>query len=74
MPNRCPAELRIFLLLMITIKISVSSIGNYFLSYIVCIEFIYFIVLSEEWCIAINNMDYIRQSLPSFIKVEVLFT
>ncbi|XP_020817787.1 protein unc-13 homolog 4B isoform X5 [Drosophila serrata] len=25
-------------------------------------------VLSEEWCIAINNMDYIRQSLPSFIK------
>ncbi|XP_017052527.1 protein unc-13 homolog 4B isoform X3 [Drosophila ficusphila] len=24
--------------------------------------------LSEEWCIAINNMDYIRQSLPSFIK------
>ncbi|KAH8295174.1 hypothetical protein KR018_008180 [Drosophila ironensis] len=25
-------------------------------------------VLSQEWCIAINNMDYIRQSLPSFIK------
>ncbi|XP_023169664.2 protein unc-13 homolog 4B isoform X2 [Drosophila hydei] len=24
--------------------------------------------LSEEWCLAINNMDYIRQSLPSFIK------
>ncbi|XP_017124116.1 protein unc-13 homolog 4B isoform X2 [Drosophila elegans] len=24
--------------------------------------------LSEEWCIAINNMDYIRQTLPSFIK------
>ncbi|XP_051863663.1 protein unc-13 homolog 4B isoform X6 [Drosophila albomicans] len=26
------------------------------------------LVLSEEWCLAINNMDYIRQSLPSFIK------
>ncbi|XP_026840156.1 protein unc-13 homolog 4B isoform X1 [Drosophila persimilis] len=25
-------------------------------------------ILSEEWCLAINNMDYIRQSLPSFIK------
>ncbi|XP_065722259.2 protein unc-13 homolog 4B isoform X3 [Drosophila suzukii] len=25
-------------------------------------------ILSEEWCIAINNMDYIRQTLPSFIK------
>ncbi|KAH8410713.1 hypothetical protein KR215_009957 [Drosophila sulfurigaster] len=25
-------------------------------------------MLSEEWCLAINNMDYIRQSLPSFIK------
>ncbi|KAH8384033.1 hypothetical protein KR009_011796 [Drosophila setifemur] len=25
-------------------------------------------VLSQEWCIAINNMEYIRQSLPSFIK------
>ncbi|KRF80897.1 uncharacterized protein Dvir_GJ14122, isoform E [Drosophila virilis] len=25
-------------------------------------------ILSQEWCLAINNMDYIRQSLPSFIK------
>ncbi|XP_030370061.1 protein unc-13 homolog 4B isoform X2 [Scaptodrosophila lebanonensis] len=24
--------------------------------------------VSEEWCLAINNIDYIRQSLPSFIK------
>ncbi|XP_058974958.1 protein unc-13 homolog 4B isoform X3 [Musca domestica] len=24
--------------------------------------------VSTEWCLAINNIDYIRQSLPSFIK------
>lgn len=25
--------------------------------------------VTSEWCFAINNIDYIRQSLPSFIKV-----
>ncbi|XP_023298008.2 protein unc-13 homolog 4B isoform X1 [Lucilia cuprina] len=27
-----------------------------------------FFHVSPEWCLAINNIDYIRQSLPSFIK------
>ena len=27
--------------------------------------------VSTEWCLAINNIDYIRQSLPAFIKVSV---
>lgn len=29
-----------------------------------------FFHVSKEWCLAINNIDYIRQSLPSFIKVN----
>lgn len=31
-----------------------------------------FFHVSKEWCLAINNIDYIRQSLPSFIKVNTL--
>lgn len=27
--------------------------------------------VTSEWCFAINNIDYIRQSLPSFIKVKI---
>uniref|UniRef100_A0A1I8PQW5 Protein unc-13 homolog 4B n=1 Tax=Stomoxys calcitrans TaxID=35570 RepID=A0A1I8PQW5_STOCA len=27
-----------------------------------------FFHVSTEWCLAINNIDYIRQSLPSFLK------
>lgn len=27
--------------------------------------------VTREWCLAINNIDYIRQSLPPFVKVHL---
>lgn len=29
--------------------------------------------VTKEWCLAINNIDYIRQNLYTFVKVSYIF-